>query len=159
MGAGLPAGRTSAVILTLLPHTGTEVFMQDFSKFSEMPDSVRSIMKASIEQARKAFDTFVGAGQKALTNIEIPTTTDSMKHLNERIAEFTKMNAEANFRLAMKLADAREIGDVLKIQSQHAQELMDTYSKQLEELRELTTKIMKEATQAAAAVMPSVHKP
>lgn len=132
--------------------------MQDFSKFSEMPDSVRAIMKASIEQARKAFDTFIGAGQKALTNIEVPTTTDSMKQLNERIAEFTKMNAEANFRLAMKLADAREIGDVLKIQSQHAQELMDTYSKQIEELRELTAKIVKEATQTAANAMPGAAK-
>jgi hypothetical protein len=133
--------------------------MQDLPKFAEMPDSVRNIMKASIEQARKAFETFIGAGQKALTNIEGPSATDGVKQLNDRIAEFTKLNAEANFRLAMKLADAREIGDVLKIQSQHAQELMETYSKQLEELRELTMKIVKESTQAVASVMPNIHNP
>jgi hypothetical protein len=133
--------------------------MQDLPKFAEMPDSVRNIMKTSIEQARKAFEVFVGAGQKALTNIEGPATTDSMKQLNEKIADFTKLNAEANFRLAMKLADAREIGDVLKIQSQHAQELMENYSKQLEELRELTVKIMKESAQAATAAMPGIHNP
>ena len=73
--------------------------------------------------------------------------------LNEKIAEFTRLNADANFRLAMKLADAREIGDVIKLQNQHAQELMETFSKQLEELRELTVKVVKDN---AASVMPNM---
>lgn len=131
--------------------------MQDLPQFAEMPDSVRNIMKASIEQARKAFDAFIGASQKAISGMEGSSqATEGVKQLNEKIAEFTRLNADANFRLAMKLADAREIGDVLKIQNQHAQELMENFSKQLEELRELTMKLVKDSAQTAASMMPNM---
>lgn len=131
--------------------------MQDLPQFAEMPESVRNIMKASIEQARKAFDAFIGASQKAMTGMEGSSqATEGVKALNEKIAEFTRVNADANFRLAMKLADAREVGDVLKIQNQHAQELMENFSKQLEELRDLTTKLVKDSAQTASSMMPGM---
>jgi hypothetical protein len=126
--------------------------MQDLPKFPEMPDSIRNIMKASIEQAQKAFDTFIGISQNTMTNMTPPNTTpDSVRVINEKIAAFTKLNADANFKLAIKLADAREVGDVLKIQNQHVQELMDTYTKQLQELRDLTMTMMKDTAQSAAS--------
>ena len=132
--------------------------MQDMSQFGEMPDSVRNIMKASIEQARQAFDSFIGAGQKAMAGFDGSQSGagDAMKQLNDKIAEFTKMNAAANFQLAMKLADAKQISDVIEIQNQHARDLMDTYTKQLEELRELTTRIVKETAQSATTTMPGL---
>ena len=132
--------------------------MQNMPPFGEMPDSVRNIMKASIDQARKAFESFIGASQKAMSSLEgsSPVTSDAMKQLNDKIAEFTKLNADANFRLAMKLADAKQVSDVLEIQNQHARELMETYSAQLEQLRELTTRLVKETAQNAAAAMPQM---
>jgi hypothetical protein len=128
--------------------------MQDMPQFTEMPDSVRAMMKASIEQARQAFDMFIGASQKAIVNLQGPATgtPDSLKQLNDKIAEFTKLNADANFSLAMKLADAKQVGDVIEIQNQHVRELMTMYSKQLEELRELTTRLVKDS----ASMMPKM---
>lgn len=128
--------------------------MQDMPQFAEMPESVRSMMKASIEQARQAFDMFIGASQKAMGNLQGAGAgaPDSLKQLNDKITEYTKMNADANFTLAIKLADAKQIGDVIEIQNQHVRELMTTYSKQLEELRDLTTRIVKDS----AAMMPKM---
>ena len=132
--------------------------MQDMPQFAEMPESVRSIMKASIDQARKAFDTFIAASQKTMSGFEgsSSTATDGLKQLNDKIAEFTRANAESNFKFAMKLADAKQLGDVLELQNAHARELMDTFAKQLEELRDLTTTVVKQSAQNVTAVMPKM---
>jgi phasin len=132
--------------------------MQDLPQFAEMPDSVRSIMKSSIDQARKAFDSFISASQKTLSSFEGPSnpTTEGLKQLNEKIAEFTRINAEANFKFAMKLADARQFSDVLEMQNAHARDLMDTFAKQLEELRDLTTTVVKQSAQNVTAHLPKM---
>ncbi len=132
--------------------------MQDMPQFAEMPELVRSIMKASIDQARKAFETFISASQKTMSSFEGSTTgtTGGLKQLNDKIAEFTRMNAEANFRFAMKLADAKQFSDVLELQNAHARELMDTFAKQLEELRELTTTVVQQSAQNVASHMPKM---
>jgi phasin len=130
--------------------------MQEMPNFTEMPETVRNIMKASIDQARKAFETFISASQQVMANFEgAPNpATDGMKQLNEKIAEFTKHNADANFRFAMKLTDAKQLHDVVDIQNSHVRELMETYAKQLEELRALTTKIVQDSAKAVTAGMP-----
>jgi phasin len=132
--------------------------MQDMPQFAEMPESVRNIMKASIDQARKAFDSFIAASQKTMSSFEgtSGTTTEGLKQLNDKIAEFTRMNAEANFRFAMKLADAKQFSEVMELQNGHARELMDTFAKQLEELRELTTTVVKQSAQNVASAMPKM---
>lgn len=132
--------------------------MQDLPQFAEMPESVRNIMKASIDQARKAFDSFIAASQKTMSGFEGSSgaTTDGLKQLNDKIAEFTRMNAEANFRFAMKLADVKQFSEVLELQNGHARELMDTFAKQLEELRELTTTVVKQSAQNVTAAMPKM---
>jgi hypothetical protein len=132
--------------------------MQDMPQFAEIPDSVRNMVKASIDQTRKAFETFIGSSQKAMMQFEgpSPAATESIRQLNDKIAEFTRQNADANFRLAMKLTDAKQLNEVLEIQNQHVRDLMNTYAKQLEELRDLTMRMMKDTTQSAASMMPKM---
>jgi len=132
--------------------------MQEMPQFAEMPESVRNVMKASIDQARKAFETFISASQSAMSNLEgsSSSTTGGLKQLNDKIAENTRMNAEANFRFAMKLADAKQINEVVEMQNAHARELMDTFAKQLEELREMTAQVVKDSAQNVSAHMPKM---
>lgn len=116
--------------------------------FAELPDSIRSIMKSSIEQARKAFDSFVATSESMLNSVDTSSNpvADSLKHLNERVASFTKQNAEANFNLAARLADARQLSDIVELQNAYMREQMETFSRQLEELRELTVKTLKDGS-------------
>ena len=44
--------------------------MQNMPNFAELPDSMRNIMKSSIEQARKAFDTFVASSEKMMQSLD-----------------------------------------------------------------------------------------
>lgn len=129
--------------------------MQEMPQFAELPDSVRSIMKSSIEQAKKAFDTFAGTSEKIMQSFDVSTssTTEGMKAFNEKIANYTRQNAEANFNLALRLADARQLSEIVEMQNAHVREQMETYSRQLEELRELATKVAKENTQTTSSAV------
>jgi phasin len=130
--------------------------MQEMPHFAEMPESVRSIMKASIDQARKAFETFISASQQAMSNFEGPANpaTDGLKQLNEKIAEYTRMNADSNFRFALKLADAKQVNEVIEMQTSYVRELMETYAKQMEEMRSLTVRLVQDGAKNVSANMP-----
>lgn len=132
--------------------------MQEMPNFAEMPESMRSMMKASIDQARKAFETFISASQQAMSSFDTPSAPgmDGLKQLNEKIAEYTRLNADANFRFAMKLADAKQVNEVIEMQNHYVREIMDTYAKQLEEIRALTARVVQDSTKAAASRMPGV---
>lgn len=132
--------------------------MQEMPNFAEMPESMRSMMKASIDQARKAFEAFISASQQAVSGFETPANPamDGLKQLNEKMAEYTRLNADANFRFAMKLADAKQINEVIEMQNNYVRELMDTYARQLEDIRSLTSKVVQDSTKAATSNMPNM---
>lgn len=120
--------------------------MADTKPSNEAPDPVRAVMKTGIEQAKRAFDAFIASTEQALAGLDASQTAkpEGLRTLNEKIAAFTKANAEANFRFALKLADARQPNDVIALQNAHVQDQMETYTRQLEELRALTTRALKE---------------
>ncbi len=129
--------------------------MQNTPNFAELPDSIRNIMKSSIEQARKAFDTFVASSEKMINSVDTSSmpAADGLKQLNEKITAFTRQNAESNFNLAMQLTDARHLSEIVELQNAHLRNQMETFSRQLEELRELTMKTVKEGTKATSATL------
>ena len=65
--------------------------------------------------------------------------------MQDRAVRFAKQNAEAGFALATELANAKDISDVLAIQSRYAQTQMQAYALQAQELGRL----MAEATQSS----------
>ena len=47
--------------------------------------------------------------------------------LNAKIADITRSNAEANFALALKLAESKDINQAIELQSQHARKQMEAF--------------------------------
>src|SRR5271165_7650320 len=129
--------------------------MQNTPNFAEFPDSIRTILKSSIEQTRKAFDTFVASSEKVLHGLDTSSNpvADNLKHLNEKITSFTRQNAEANFSLALRLTDARQLSEIVELQNAHVREQMETFGRQLEELRDLTMKAVKEGSKAVSSAV------
>ncbi len=129
--------------------------MQNMPNFAELPDSIRSVMKTSIEQAKQAFDTFAASSEKMLQSVDTSSipVADGVKQLNEKIAAFTRQNAESNFNLALQLADARQISDIVELQNAHLRTQMEIFSRQIEELRDLTMQAVKDGTQAATTTV------
>ncbi len=104
---------------------------EQIPNFAELPDSIRSIMKSSIEQARKAFDSFVATSENMLHGLDTSSNpvADNLKNLNEKVAAFTRQNAEANFNLAVRLTEARQLSDIVEMQNSYMREQMEAYSR------------------------------
>jgi phasin len=125
----------------------------------EIPQPLRDLMKMSIEQARRAFETFVSTSEKTWKSLENSSQSarSSLYALNAKIADITRANAEANFALAMRLAEAKDVSQAMELQSQHVKKQMETFVRQLEEMRDLTAQIIQEANPATRTDVSSAR--
>ncbi len=119
----------------------------------EVPELLRNLMKMSIEQARRAFETFATTSEKTWKTFETNSQAAGarLRTLNEKIASVTRDTAEANFALALKLAETKDVTQALELQADHARKQMEQFAHQLEEIRDLATDIIQESGAAAAA--------
>ena len=119
----------------------------------------------SIEQAKRGFEAFISTSEKAWKSLEnsSPSGRASLYALNAKIAEITRRNAEANFALAMKLAEINDVNQAIALQNRHVREQMETFVHQLEEMRDLTAQIIQEAnpnrTEMSSATPSSGARP
>jgi phasin len=114
----------------------------------EVPDAFRDLMKISIEQTKRAFETFASTSEKAWRTFETSSQTASsgLRSLNEKIAEITRNNAEANFALAIKLAESKDVSQAMELQTEHARKQMESFVHQLEEIRDLAAQVIQDST-------------
>jgi len=119
----------------------------------EIPESMRDLMKMSIEQAKRAFDTFASTSEKTWKSLETGSQSarTGLTALNAKVAEMTRNNAEANFALALKLTETKDLNQAFDLQTQHARKQMEAFVHQLEEIRDLAAQFIQESSSAAAA--------
>lgn len=107
----------------------------------EIPQQLRELAERNVEQARAAYGQFMDAMVQAtgMWSMAMPANsmTSGFKIVQERAVRFAKQNAEAGFALASELANAKDISDVLAIQSRYAQTQMQAYALQAQELGRL----------------------
>jgi hypothetical protein len=107
----------------------------------EMPQHLRELAESNLEQARAAYAQFMdGVAQVAslwLGAMPANEMTSGFKTVQERGIRFAKQSADGCFVLASELVNARDLQDVLAIQSRYAQTQMQTYALQAQELGRL----------------------
>ena len=106
----------------------------------EMPPQLRELAEKNIEQARAAYAHFMDAMTQAVN--AWPTTSSNasasgFKDVQELAVRFAKENAEAGFKLASELANAKDVQGVLALQSRFAQTQVTAYGHQAQELGRL----------------------
>lgn len=101
----------------------------------QIPTEVRDFAEKSVEQARKAFEGFAGAAQKALdTSADVPFGLQSAKDVSTKALSFAEANVNAAFDLAQKLVHAKDPQEVFKLQSEFVQAQLKTIQEQTKEL-------------------------
>ena len=116
---------------------------QDF----QIPQELRELAEKNVEQARVAYGQLMEAMTQAVRAWSTAPSTvvaSGFKVVQERAIQFAKENAEAGFALASELAQAKDLQDVLRLQSNFAQMQMQSYARQAQELGRL----MAEATRS-----------
>ena len=111
----------------------------------EIPPQVRELAEKNIDQARKFYDQWM-EGISQVMNMWSSTPAAEMvpgfDSLRERAITFAKDNAEAAFAQAEKLAQAKDVQDLMTLQSHYAQAQMRSYATQAQELGRLMTTAM-----------------
>ena len=117
----------------------------------EFPPDLRELAEKNIQQARAAYGQFMDAMAQAMgvwaTAMAPNQVTSGFKSIQDRAIHFAKQNAEACFALASELANAKDITDVMAIQSRYAQTQLESYVLQARELGRLMT-------EAAQSIQP-----
>ena len=108
------------------------------NRYFDVPQQLRELAERNVEQARGIYCQFMDAMAQAtsmwLDAIPSNATTLDLKAMHERAARFAKQNGEACCAFARELTNARDMQDVLVIQSRYAQTQMQAYALQAQEL-------------------------
>ena len=107
----------------------------------EIPQQLRELAERNVEQARTAYGQLMAAMAQAtgMWTSAVPSNemTSGFKVVQEQAIQFANQNAEACLALTSELANAKDIQDVLAIQSRFAQTQMQAYALQAQELGRL----------------------
>lgn len=119
----------------------------------EIPQQMRELAERNVEQARNSYTQFLDAMVKAssMWTGAIPGNemTGGFKTVQDRAMRFTKQNADSCFNMATEIAAAKDIQDLFQIQSRYAQQMMQTYSLQAQEIGRMMTENAKNFTPKA----------
>lgn len=102
----------------------------------EIPDAVREMAERNVEQTRAAYNKFMEMARQAqsmATQSQGAMAVGALE-IQQRAMRFTEQNIDANFNLAADLARARDLREFIEIQTRHAQQQMQTYTQQAQEL-------------------------
>jgi len=118
----------------------------DTMKAFEVPADMRKFAEQSMDQARKAFGTFVGAAQEAMSDLEGRASAARAGALDVggRAMVFAERNMAASFEFAQKLVHAKDVEEVLRIQTEYLKAQLQTLNEQTKELAEASAKLAKD---------------
>jgi phasin len=108
---------------------------------TEIPQEMRELAVHNVDQARAACGQMMETARKAQDMMKtiIPSNpvAQGLSEVQERAMRFTQQNLDASFSLAHELAKAKDLTEVLQIQSRHAQLQMHAYALQAQALGNL----------------------
>ncbi|MBV9558519.1 MAG: phasin [Pseudolabrys sp.] len=114
----------------------------DQPKF-EIPAEMRAFAEKSVEQAQKAFDTFIAAARHAAVTAETQAKSASggAKEVGDLAMRFAERNISASFELAQKLVRAKDVQEVMKLQSDYVKAQMAALQEQAKDLGQRASKM------------------
>jgi hypothetical protein len=108
---------------------------------SEIPQTMHELADRQLKQAHAAYDQITthitNAMSVWMTAIPSNPITVGLKDVQNRAMEISKQNAESAFLLAGKIVNAKTLQEVLTLQTQFAQDRMQAFATQTQELCKL----------------------
>jgi len=109
----------------------------------EVPAEMRDFAERSVSQARKAFEGFMGAVHKTASAMDGAAANPALtgaKDMSAKAVGFAEKNVTAAFDLAEKLVHAKDINEVMALQSEFLKAQMSAIQDQARELGEAAVK-------------------
>jgi len=103
----------------------------------EIPHDMRAFAEKSVEQAKQAFDGFISATHQAVSAFEGQAET---------ARQGAERNVASSFEFAQKLVRAKDIQELMRLQTDFIRNQMQILTEQARELGESAAAAAKEAT-------------
>jgi phasin len=104
----------------------------------EIPQEMREFADKSVEQAKKAFDGFVGAAHRTVDAMEnsAEVLQSGAQDVGRKAIAIAETNVAASFAFAQKLVRATDMVEVMQIQADFLKSQMEAMRVQAQELGE-----------------------
>lgn len=102
----------------------------------EVPTEMREFAERSVEQARKAFDGFIGAAQKAVDSAHgsAESARVNTHDATRKAISYAESNVAAAFDFAQKLVQSKDLAEVMQHQSDFLKAQVASFQNQLKDL-------------------------
>jgi phasin len=111
----------------------------------EIPPEVRNLTAKTVEDARKAFDSFMEAAHKAAAQAEDTASSlqSNVKDVSTKALNFTEANVKAAFDHAQKLVQAKDPQEIVAHQTEYVKKQLAAME---EHAKELGATVLKKIT-------------
>jgi phasin len=111
----------------------------------EIPQELRQLAEENVERARKLYLQFMEGVSQAMGAWSTPTSNEASPGFNEvreRAIKITRENADAAFNLARDVANAKDLQELVTLQTRYVQSQMKWYAQQTQEFGRLMAKAL-----------------
>jgi phasin len=117
----------------------------------EVPSALRDMAEKGIDQARRAFDGFIGAARQtvATTDGMAQTAGTSTHDMTSHRLQAAEQNVRATLDFAQKLTRAKSLQEALQLQAEFARSQLAAVQAQATELGGMAQNAMKQGAEQA----------
>jgi phasin len=120
---------------------------EDMKSNLEIPNEVRQLAEKSVGEAKKAFDKFIAAAQKATSAMEeqAAAVQSGSMGMHGKIRSFAERNVATCFEFAQKFIHAKDVQEVMQLQAELVKTQMQAITEQTKELADAAVKSVMDA--------------
>jgi phasin family protein len=142
---------------------GQQAFDQTAKLFKDahLPENVQALAMQGVTASQECYTKTAAAAQdgaKVVTEIA-DAAWGSTKMLNEKVVQNVATNFEAAFEAAQKIASAKSLPEIIKLQSEYFQTLASQATQQTKEFVDLSTRATQHLFEKAQAATTKSFKP
>lgn len=117
----------------------------------EVPTEMRDFAEKSVDQARKAFDGFLGAARRTADTLQGSTNTvhSGARDAATRGFDYAEQNVTAAFELAQKLVRSKDPQEAMQHQAEFVRNQLAAMQTQLKEFGALAQGALQQGAEAA----------
>ncbi len=109
----------------------------------EIPKEMRSMAEASLDQARKAFESFMSSAQQtaaAFGGASVGGPGGAAKDISAKAIAFAEKNVQASLAYAQSLVHAKDLAEVMRLHTEYVQAQMKALAEQASDMGQTVTR-------------------
>jgi|ERR1700674_2986072 hypothetical protein len=111
----------------------------------EIPQELRHLAEENVERARQLYLQFMDGVTQTMAVWSAPSSgvmAPGFSEVRERAVKFAKENADAAFTLAKEVSQAKDLQELLSLQTRYVQSQMRWYAEQTQEFGQLMARAL-----------------